>query len=159
MVFAGAPTPSLTRARLVNGSGPCSGRVEVFHDSRWGTVCDDGWNLLDAEVVCREVGCGSALSAFPGAAFGQGAGPIWLDEMTCAGTEASLSLCQASVWGSHNCKHNEDAGVECSGNCPPPFFFFFPFFKGLVEKKEEFEMILGVDIYIVALQMELGGNL
>nr|XP_038035105.1 deleted in malignant brain tumors 1 protein-like isoform X4 [Anas platyrhynchos] len=114
IVCSGAPAPSLTRARLVNGSGPCSGRVEVFHDSRWGTVCDDGWNLLDAEVVCREVGCGSALSAPPGAAFGQGAGPIWLDEVTCAGTEASLSLCQASSWGSHNCKHSEDAGVECS---------------------------------------------
>ncbi|XP_068519858.1 deleted in malignant brain tumors 1 protein-like isoform X1 [Anas acuta] len=114
IVCSGAPAPSLTRARLVSGSGPCSGRVEVFHDSRWGTVCDDGWNLLDAEVVCREVGCGSALSAPPGAAFGQGAGPIWLDEVTCAGTEASLSLCQASSWGSHNCKHSEDAGVECS---------------------------------------------
>ncbi|NWU59898.1 DMBT1 protein, partial [Dromas ardeola] len=100
--------------RLVNGSSFCSGRVEVFHDGKWGTVCDDSWSLMDAEVVCREVGCGQAQSALFQAAFGQGSGPIWLDEVTCAGTEATLSLCRARSWGSHNCHHGEDAGVECA---------------------------------------------
>ncbi|PKU30063.1 deleted in malignant brain tumors 1 [Limosa lapponica baueri] len=103
-----------TRTRLVNGSSVCSGRVEVFHDGEWGTVCDDSWSLVDAQVVCREVGCGQALSALSQAAFGQGSGPIWLDEVTCAGMEASLSLCQARSWGSHNCNHREDAAVECA---------------------------------------------
>lgn len=115
-VFAGAPAPGSTRTRLANGSSFCSGRVEVLHDGEWDTVCDDSWSLMDAKVVCREVGCGRALSAQFGAAFGQGLGPIWLDEVTCAGTEAALSLCQARSWGSHNCNHREDAGVECTGN-------------------------------------------
>lgn len=92
----------------------CSGRVEVLHDGEWGTVCDDSWSLMDAEVVCREVGCGQALSALFGAAFGQGLGPIWLDEVTYAATEAALSLCRARSWGIHNCNHGEDAGIECT---------------------------------------------
>ncbi|NXL53168.1 DMBT1 protein, partial [Podilymbus podiceps] len=114
VVCSGAPTPGSTHTRLVNGSSFCSGRVEVLHDGKWGTVCDNSWSLTDAEVVCREVGCGQALSALFGAAFGQGSGPIWLDEVDCAGTEAALSLCQARSWGSHNCNHGEDAGVQCT---------------------------------------------
>ncbi|NXT45616.1 DMBT1 protein, partial [Pluvianellus socialis] len=114
VVCSGAPTPGAIHTRLVNGSSFCSGRVEVLHDGEWGTVCDDSWSLTDAKVVCREVGCGQALSAVFEAAFGQGSGPIWLDEVTCAGTEAALSLCRARSWGSHNCNHGEDAGVECT---------------------------------------------
>ncbi|XP_009889422.1 PREDICTED: deleted in malignant brain tumors 1 protein-like [Charadrius vociferus] len=116
VVCSGTPTPGATRTRLVNGSSLCSGRVEVLHDGEWGTVCDDSWSLMDAEVVCKEVGCGQALSALLEAAFGQGSGPIWLDEVTCAGTEATLALCRARSWGSHNCNHGEDASVECTGN-------------------------------------------
>ncbi|KAF1603594.1 Soluble scavenger receptor cysteine-rich domain-containing protein SSC5D, partial [Eudyptes chrysolophus] len=109
VLCSGAPAPGSTRTRLANGSSFCSGRVEVPHDGEWDTVCDDSWSLMDAEVGCREVGCGQALSAQFGAAFGQGSGPVWLDEVTCAGTEAALPLCQARSWGSHNCNHREDA--------------------------------------------------
>ncbi|KAM9273392.1 scavenger receptor cysteine-rich type 1 protein M130-like isoform 3-T3 [Morus bassanus] len=93
----------------------CSGRVEVLHDGEWGTVCDDSWSLMDAEVVCREVGCGQALSGLFWAAFGQGSGPTWLDEVTCAGTEAALSLCCARSRG-RRCNRGEDAGIECTGS-------------------------------------------
>uniref|UniRef100_A0AAZ1Y0C4 SRCR domain-containing protein n=1 Tax=Oreochromis aureus TaxID=47969 RepID=A0AAZ1Y0C4_OREAU len=97
------------------GSTRCSGRVEVYHNNSWGTVCDDGWDLNDAEVVCRELNCGSALKVPTSAHFGAGTGKIWLDHVTCSGNESSLTECQHSGFGSNTCERGQDAAVICSG--------------------------------------------
>lgn len=99
----------------MNGSNHCSGRVEVHHNQQWGTVCDDGWDLRDAEVVCWQLGCGAAVEAPGKASFGQGHGPIWLDEVNCTGAEGGITECGLKPWGAPNCSHREDAGVVCSG--------------------------------------------
>ncbi|XP_032297005.1 deleted in malignant brain tumors 1 protein-like isoform X3 [Coturnix japonica] len=111
-------TTEETQIRLVNGPNRCAGRVEVFHSGQWGTVCDDSWNLRSAKVVCRQLGCGTAISAPGKAHFGRGSDVIWLDDVECSGTEASLSQCRLNNWGNHNCNHEEDAAVVCSGTNP-----------------------------------------
>ena len=109
----------------------------------WGAVCDDTWDSSDADVTCRQLGFSpggkyvqeilfrlllmhsmktdspTGATAFIFAFFGQGTGPIWLDNVTCTGNETRLYDCRNSGISIHNCSHHEDAGVRCQSKQPP----------------------------------------
>ncbi|KAM9266952.1 scavenger receptor cysteine-rich type 1 protein M130-like [Cariama cristata] len=101
------------RVRLAGGPGRCAGRVEVYVNGTWGTICQESWDLPDTTVVCRQLGCGTALAAPSSARFGPGTGPLWPGAGGCAGTEASLWDCPASA--QHDCRRGGGAGAVCSG--------------------------------------------
>ncbi len=101
--------------RLVGGNNSCAGRVEVYYNREWGTVCHDYWGLTNTAVVCRELGCGETSNTMRAAHFGPGSGKIWMDNVRCRGSESSILECSKTKMGDHNCGHKEDVGVICSG--------------------------------------------
>ncbi|KAH3727046.1 hypothetical protein DPMN_052971, partial [Dreissena polymorpha] len=107
------------RVRLADG-GLNWGRVEVFHDGEWGTVCDYGADTTFANVLCQELGMGngtiSKLSEFQIKTFFEADSRIWLDEVKCTGNESSIVDCAHTEWGAHNCGHSEDIVVLCYAN-------------------------------------------
>uniref|UniRef100_A0A3B4BLW3 SRCR domain-containing protein n=1 Tax=Pygocentrus nattereri TaxID=42514 RepID=A0A3B4BLW3_PYGNA len=104
----------ICRVRLVGGSH-CSGRVEVLHGDTWSTVCDADFDQQDAEVVCRELGCGLPVEVLGAAAFGKGEGQVWSEEFQCRGNESQIHSCPTSSSLKHNCSHDNDVGVVCAG--------------------------------------------
>ncbi|XP_041464478.1 deleted in malignant brain tumors 1 protein-like [Lytechinus variegatus] len=103
--------------RLVGGSNPREGRVEISHDGQWGTICNNNWDLVDANVVCHQLGQGSAVEIITGSVFGQASSdmPIWLTGVDCKGWELGLSQCINSGWGNTGCSHYSDVAIRCSG--------------------------------------------
>jgi hypothetical protein len=102
--------------RLSGGLGRCSGRLEVYHNAVWGSVCADLWDISDAQVVCRQLGCGDALRADGNSVFGAGEGVVWLNRVECRGNEIHLWDCPLSLKKHTDCSHKEHAGLTCAGH-------------------------------------------
>ena len=101
--------------RLRGGTSANNGRVEVLYNDTWGTICDNDWDIQDAQVVCRMVGFEGAWSTQCCGFYGYGSGEIWMDSVQCSGSESSLAECAHSGWGNHYdvCSHYSDVGVYC----------------------------------------------
>ena len=102
------------RVRLVGGSSPLEGRVEINYNDEWGTICNSGWGIEDATVVCHQLGFHGGATAISNSVFGMGSGIIWLSNVACTGTEDYLADCPSNGWGNNNCHHYQDVGVTCS---------------------------------------------
>ena len=107
-------------ARLVGGTTRNAGRIEVLHNDVWGTVCDDFMESSGTRqtsfvnVACRQAGFTAAGSALVTSAVPDGIDPIWLDDVSCTGSETTLPMCTNLGWGIHNCSHFEDIGATCT---------------------------------------------
>ena len=98
----------------MDGPDSESGRVEVYYGGFWGTVCDDHFDINDANVICRQLGYQAATDYYGDAHFGEGTGLIVLDDLDCSGSESQVTFCHHLGFGNHNCGHDEDVGVVCS---------------------------------------------
>ena len=98
--------------------GPLSangtGRVEVLYYGQWGRICDDGWDINNAKVVCRQLGYLDAIKALRGGLVPLGSGRVFLSRVNCIGTEQNISSCSFRQWRRNYCTHSEDVGVECT---------------------------------------------
>ncbi|KPP57017.1 scavenger receptor cysteine-rich type 1 protein M130-like, partial [Scleropages formosus] len=101
--------------RLVQGTHQCSGRVEIQHGITWGSVCDADFDLQDAEVVCRQLGCGIPAKVLGGSAFGKGGYQKWTEEIQCTGNESNVYSCPKSSTKKQNCSQDSNVGLICSG--------------------------------------------
>ena len=106
-------TLRLDIVRLVEGGSYNEGRVEIYHQGNWGTVCNDDWDINDANVICRMLGYPGTINPYK--KFGEGIGDIMLDNVNCDGTEDSIVTCKHNGYKIHDCNHGEDIGVVCSG--------------------------------------------
>ena len=89
------------------------GRVEVYFNGDWGTVCGDKWfTSAGAAVVCRQLGYTGRSLVFHNAYFGEGSGLVLMHEVSCLGNESRLTDCDFRGWGSP-CGHKDDIGVVC----------------------------------------------
>jgi deleted-in-malignant-brain-tumors protein 1 len=105
--------------RLVDGKTPTEGRLEICINGVWGTVCDNSWDKVDANVACNQLGYyPSGAKPRYGSFYGKGSGPIFLANMYCTGSEFNLLDCNRNMYGVQDCKHYEDAGVKCLGSFP-----------------------------------------
>ena len=85
----------------------------MFYNGEWGTVCDDDFSYTDALVICRQLGFTDGQPRYS-AFYTQGLGKIWLDYVSCTGTERGLNECPHMGWNDiRSCSHSEDAGVIC----------------------------------------------
>ncbi|KAH8335287.1 hypothetical protein KR074_005359, partial [Drosophila pseudoananassae] len=104
--------------RLEGGRSSNEGRLEVKYHGVWGSVCDDDFNLKNAQVACNSMGY-YGRAKIEKNIFGNGNGPIWLDQVMCFGNETSIDKCNHWNWGEHNCNHTEDVALHCTAGPPP----------------------------------------
>ena len=104
--------------QLVDGGSNTQGRLEVCLGGLWGTVCDNQFDNVDAQVVCKQLELPYAGAiAKHNAEFGQGDNHIALTNVYCTGSETQLLSCIFNTGSALNCNHTNDAGVVCKDLC------------------------------------------
>ncbi|XP_045021216.1 antigen WC1.1-like [Bubalus bubalis] len=100
---------------MTNGSSQCEGQVEMNISGRWRALCASHWSLANANVVCRQLGCGVAISTPGGPHLVGRDDQISTVRFHCLGAESFLWSCPVTALGGSDCSHGNTASVICSG--------------------------------------------
>ncbi|CAH1239247.1 MALRD1 [Branchiostoma lanceolatum] len=110
--------------RLVDGARFDEGRVEIYYNHRWGTICNIGWTQTSADVVCAQLGYRMSVwtdSRYPA----PDSTPILLDDVICGSRNTTrITECRTKPWENWSplCNHARDVSVRCVGQwhqCTP----------------------------------------
>ena len=135
------PDPTVPDAyslRLTGGTILLEGRVEIYYEDSWHTICGADWGMREALTVCRQLGLGSAVESGRWSSLveitptpktadtnddGGGASPdagegkeedIGIVGVICADSTSSVTNCTVWKMDDGACNHTADAGVVCS---------------------------------------------
>ncbi|XP_061196066.1 neurotrypsin-like isoform X1 [Saccostrea echinata] len=104
--------------RLLSVTGQQNEGILQFNlANQWGTVCDDGFDIVAANIACKQLGF--PYGAEKVKSFGGGNGQIWIDEISCLGNETSILECRRNNFAAHDCTHAEDVGLVCKTSPNP----------------------------------------
>ena len=109
----------LIAIQLVGSPNADEGRIQIYFENTWWTICDQSWDLSDAFVACRQLGFASAKATYRGSEHNW-KGPtsddvqVLMSGVYCRGNESNLLECSHTEFGKHSCSHEDDVGVQCS---------------------------------------------
>ncbi|XP_060603472.1 neurotrypsin-like [Ruditapes philippinarum] len=101
---------NISGIRLAGTSGPYHGRVEIDVNGTWGTICDRYVYDYEADAICQMFGLES-YSFYHNAYYGEGSGPVYIDELNCYFGQEHINECQYVT--EHTCQHRNDVSVMC----------------------------------------------
>ena len=112
----------------LTGGDSSRGTVEFSLNGVWGTICDNEWNIVNADIACSMLGFKRALRALKGSSFGEGTSPVLLDNVRCETNQKSISRCTHDVTTRTRCGRGKDASVVClDESLPGKISYFFGF--------------------------------
>ena len=101
--------------RLVGGNSENEGRLEIYYNNTWGTVCDNNWGLTDSNTACRQLGYARATAYYRSMSFIDTNVPVWMDRVSCGTYDLCLGKCSFSGFGNNYCRHLQDVFLNCTG--------------------------------------------
>ena len=101
--------------RLVGGKSENEGRVEIYYNNTWGTVCSYYWDNRDSDTLCLQLGYTGAIKYYLSPLSDKESSPVWMNRVQCNAYEICLGKCQFTGFGNNQCQHSQDVFVSCKG--------------------------------------------
>ena len=105
--------------QLYGGFYPHEGRIGFQHKNQWGVICEDTWDLRDADVICRQLGFEKGASNLAAGLEvvdrdGRRQPTVIMTDIECSGNELTIDECKFNLVKPGKCLHSAvNAGVFC----------------------------------------------